>query len=358
MKTILHITECLGSGVLNYIKNATKWQVEDYNVVVAYSTRPETPTNFMEQFDNRIKFIFVDGFTREIKIKCDIKAFWSIKKIVKEISPDIIHLHSTKAGIIGRWAVDCKKYKVLYSPHAYSFLMMNCSNTKRNFYRFIEKISNKTNCLTIADVQGELEASRSVTKNAICSPNGINPVEMDSIIDQAKEYIEEFNKVTICMLGKVVEQKNPYLFNEIAKEFPNIDFIWIGTGPLENELTSKNIKVTGWLDRVHAIAKILSSDFFLFPSAWESLSIALLEVMYTGKVCIVSDCDGNRDVIINKKNGYVCSKKEDYINAIKTLLENPQLSIEYGDAAKNDIVNIYNVNEMEKKYKSLLKRII
>ena len=118
MKKILHITECLGSGVLNYIKNITAWQVAEYEVYVAYAIRPETPENFKEQFDKRVCFIYIEGFTREIDPYNDLKAFRNIKKIVKAIHPDLIHLHSTKAGIIGRWAVSCKKYKVFYSPHA------------------------------------------------------------------------------------------------------------------------------------------------------------------------------------------------------------------------------------------------
>lgn len=102
MEKILHITECLGSGVLNYVKNMSAWQAEEYEVYVAYATRPETPADFKEQFDSRVRFIEVEGFTREISPANDLKAFRSVRKIVSEIQPDYIHLHSTKAGVIGR----------------------------------------------------------------------------------------------------------------------------------------------------------------------------------------------------------------------------------------------------------------
>ena len=122
MKTILHITECLGSGVLYYVKNLCAWQVKDYRVVVAYSTRPETPADFRKQFDEKVEFIKVNGFTREIRPKDDLKAFLDVKRIVKKVKPDLIHLHSTKAGVIGRWAVDSNKYRILYrDSHAETF---------------------------------------------------------------------------------------------------------------------------------------------------------------------------------------------------------------------------------------------
>ena len=354
MKIILHIAEAFGSGVFNYIKNLSKWQSQEYQIYVAYGIRPETPDNFKEQFSSGIEFIKVDGFTREIDLFNDITAFKFIRKLVRKIHPDLIHLHSTKAGILGRWAINCSKYKVLYSPHAYSFLMMNCSSFKRNIYKWIEKFSDKKGCLTIADIEGEFEASEQVTKNAICIPNGIDPVEMDEIICQAEKIKTNRQGTTICMLGKVVPQKNPELFNEIAKEFPEINFVWIGAGPLEEKLTSPNIEITGWLTRVQATARIMESDIFLFPSAWESLSIALLEVMYIGKPCVVSRVDGNKDVIRSNYNGYVCDTKEEYINAISNLIGNKEMAKQYGRQARQDILEKYNVNVMERKYRALL----
>lgn len=357
MKVILHIAEAFGSGVLNYIKNLSKWQSQEYQVYIAYGIRPETPDNFKEQFDSKIRFIKVDGFTREIELLNDIKAFKFIRKIVKEIHPDLIHLHSTKAGILGRWAINCNKYKVFYSPHAYSFLMMNCSCFKRSIYRWIEKLSDKRGCLTIADIEGEFETSKQVTKNAICIPNGIDPVEMDAIIDKANKLKTDRLRTTICMLGKVVPQKNPELFNDIAKEFPDIDFVWIGAGLLEEKLGSPNIEITGWLTRVQAAARIMESDIFLFPSAWESLSIALMEVMYIGKPCVVSRVDGNRDVIRSNYNGYVCDTKDEYLYAISNLIDNKEIAKQYGRHARQDILDKYNVNVMEQEYRTLLSAL-
>lgn len=66
MKIILHIAEAFGSGVLNYIKNLSKWQSQEYKIYIAYGIRPETPDNFGEQFDSGINFIKVEGFTRKL----------------------------------------------------------------------------------------------------------------------------------------------------------------------------------------------------------------------------------------------------------------------------------------------------
>ena len=80
----------------------------------------------------------------------------------------------------------------------------------------------------------------------------------------------------------------------------------------------------------------MASDIFLFPSAWESLSLALLEVMYIGKPCVVSLADGNKDVIHTGVNGYACGKKEDYIKAIRELLDDREMAKRLGRKAHSD----------------------
>lgn len=115
----------------------------------------------------------------------------------------------------------------------YSFLMQNCSQPKRHFYKLLERLSDRKNCLTVTDIDGEFEESKKVTNYSICIPNGINPEELDGVIKEAQGYRKPNKKYTVCTMGKVVPQKNPELFNEIAEAFPDIDFLWIGEGELK-----------------------------------------------------------------------------------------------------------------------------
>ena len=79
-----------------------------------------------------------------------------------------------------------------------------------------------------------------------------------------------------------------------------------------------------------------------------------MEAMYIGKPCIVSRVDGNKDVIRSNCNGYVCDTKEEYLDAISSLLENKRLAEKFGQQARQDILEKYNVNVMEQKYRALL----
>ena len=78
--------------------------------------------NYKDYFDKRIHLIEVKNFGRAIDPAKDIAAFFEVKKIAAEIKPNVIHLHSSKAGAIGRMAFN-GKIPMFYTPHGYSFLM-------------------------------------------------------------------------------------------------------------------------------------------------------------------------------------------------------------------------------------------
>lgn len=141
------------------------------------------------------------------------------------------------------------------------------------------------------------------------------------------------------------------MFNSIAKSLPDVKFIWIGDGELRDELTSNNIEITGWVDRVQAIKYAVNADVFLLPSRWEGLPISLLESMYMKKICVVSNVIGNRDVIQNGENGFVCSKLSEFINVIRLSQKDETFNIV--NRAYQDIVNVYNTKEMSHRYRNI-----
>ena len=270
-----------------------------------------------------------------------------LKQIEKKIKPDIIHLHSSKAGAIGRIAFN-GKIPMFYTPHGYSFLMENCNAIKRILFKSIEYICAKRKCVTISCSAGEHLETLKLTKKAVYVNNGININELQKNIDKTEKINHPF---TVFTLGRICYQKDPTLFNEIAKQLSDIRFIWIGDGELRNELNSSNIEVTGWVDRMKAIKYAVNADVFIFPSRWEGLPISLLEAMYMKKICIVSNVIGNRDVIINNYNGFICLNADDFIKKIKTVRINDFDSVV--ENAHNEILKKYNTQIMASEYKDI-----
>lgn len=115
-KKILYIVEAMGGGVFTYIVDLANELVNKYDMYIAYAVRKQTPKNYKDYFDKRIHLIEVKNFGRAINPTKDIAAFFELKKIAAEVKPDVIHLHSSKAGAIGRVAFD-GKIPMFYTPH-------------------------------------------------------------------------------------------------------------------------------------------------------------------------------------------------------------------------------------------------
>lgn len=349
-KKVLHIVESFGSGVFSFLVDLVNTTDKEFDITIAYGVREETLENFKSYFSDRVTFIKVENFTRSINPVKDIKSFFEIKKIIKKVNPDVIHLHSSKAGFVGRFAANGKKVKMLYNPHGFSFLMKNSSKIKRIIYWLLEKIGSFRKCTVVGCSQGEYEEALKLTKNAMCINNGINIEKIENEIKNLKPKEIDFNNLKICTSGRIGFQKNPKLFNEIAEKFPNLQFTWIGDGDLRDELKSSNIQITGWKTREEVLKILNENDIFILTSLWEGLPISLLEAMYLKKICIVSNCIGNRDVIKNSQNGFVAENKNEFIKEINEINNKKYDLDKIVKQQIEDIIHEYNIKIMVEKY--------
>lgn len=328
-KKILFIVEAMGGGVFTYIVDLTNElaNMTDengsclYDMYVAYGIRKQTPNDYKRYFDEKIHMIQVESFGRSINVGKDVKAFFEIKRIANKVKPDIIHLHSSKAGALGRVAfngykVNGRSVPLFYTPHGYSFLMKNHSVAKRIVYKIIEGGCGKLNCTTISCSEGEHQETLKLNKKAVYVNNGINVRELEKNLEKIKV---EDHPFTVFTLGRICYQKNPMFFNQVAEAMPDVKFLWIGDGELREELKSKNIEITGWADRKTALEKSMTADVFMLTSLWEGLPISLLEAMYMKKPCVVSDVIGNHDVINSGDNGFVCEDVKSFVGAIRSI---------------------------------------
>lgn len=346
-KKVLFIVEAMGGGVFTYIVDLANELVKDYDMYIAYAVRKQTPVNYKDYFDTRVNLIEVKNFSRSINPIKDIKAFFEIKSIAKEVGPDIIHLHSSKAGALGRLAFNGRKAPVFYTPHGYSFLMQNQSVMKRRAYKIVEAVCSKRNCTTISCSEGEHQETLKLTKNAAYVNNGINIDELQRLIEQAGPI--DSHPFTVFTLGRICYQKNPDLFNKIAENLPDVKFLWIGDGELRDKLLAPNIEITGWTQREDALRYALRGDIFILTSLWEGLPLSLLEAMYMKKLCVVNNVIGNRDVIHNGENGFVCNNVNDFMIAITSA----GARHEYIENAYHDVLNKYNTKVMAASYSKI-----
>lgn len=343
-KRIVYIVESFSTGIFSYMVDITNNLKDKYDFLILYGVRKETPNDVEKHFNKNVDLIKIESFQRNIGLK-DIKAIKEIKRILKNERHDIIHLHSSKAGML-RMAIHEKN--MFYTPHGYAFLTNK--KLKRIIYKLGEVVLSKINknTKTIACSKSEYLETIKFNKNSIYINNGID-------IKNIKTKKKNNPNISICTSGRIEMQKNPSLFNEIALAFPNINFTWIGDGSLRNTLTSTNIKVTGMKEKEDVYNLLLENDIFIFTSLWEGLSISLLEAMYLEKICIVSNISSNKEVVKNNINGFIAETLDDYIKIIEKIINNKVNCEKIKRQAKKTIVNNYNIEKMCKEYEKAYK---
>ncbi|MBQ9768211.1 MAG: glycosyltransferase [Lachnospiraceae bacterium] len=342
---ILHIVEAFGGGVYTFMEALLKQTSEEFEIVVAYALRPQTPVDFLERFDKKIEFIEVKHFQRSINPANDFSAGFELRQIVKRVKPDVIHLHSAKAGFLGRVFLNNRKIPTLYTPHGYAFMKKDDSFLKRMIYYGIEWMAGRSNALTVGCSKGEWEAAKKVSRKAICISNGIDYSELPEPQEERTS-----NKLLVATIGRVCYQKNPEMFNRVALAMPEADFLWVGEGDMDASLTAPNIVRTGWKTREETLQLLNKADVFLLLSLWEGLPISLLEAMYLKKVCIVTDVVGNRDVIVHGENGYIVENDTECVGILKRINGSTEGEQELRENAHGAILNCYNIANMGENY--------
>lgn len=121
-KKILMVCEAFGGGVFTYVSQLCNDMVDDFEVYLAYSLRPQTPKNYKEFLNQKVHLIEMKhvGVNGVINLRSDIAAIKELRQIEKNVKPDVIHLHSSVAGGLGRIAYSGKNNIVVYTPHGYA----------------------------------------------------------------------------------------------------------------------------------------------------------------------------------------------------------------------------------------------
>ncbi len=348
-KKVLHIVEAFGGGVFTYLTALANSTCEEFDVTIACTVRPQTPENFERFLDQRVHVIQMEHQQRSINLKKDFRGALEIRDIVKKVEPDVIHLHSSKAGILGRVAINCRKNKVFYTPHGFSFLKKDDPLLVRIIYRMVEQVASWFGGEIIAVSEGEYKEARKLTKRASYINNGIalTPELMEA---SERATLKDMGRPIIGTLGRVCYQKNPELFRQVAQGLPEDTFLWIGMGEMEDTLQSPNVKITGWCEHEEAIGRLEQLDIFLLTSLWEGLPISLLEAMYLKKICIVTDVIGNRDVIKHGVNGFIADTPEEIVKLIEEIRKGKWDLEKITGRAKADVEEKYNIRVMCEEY--------
>ena len=293
----------------------------------------------------------------------DIKALFKITSELKRIRPDVIHGHSSKSGVLARMAgfLLRQNKRTIYTSHAIHFPLIE-RPFKRSIYKLLELVSYWMGGTIVACSKREYDIIlEEITNNNPARLKRIsNGIDLSQI--QAKDYsIQRLSGEKICIgvLGRVSNQKAPWVFASIAKQLlvkhRNVEFIWIGGGEAEDEapLRDAGVIITGFLGRDAAIEETRKLDIFLQTSLYEGLSLALLEAQAVGIPGVVSNIPGNDEVVQHEQCGYVGNDEAELAAFTERLIQSAELREHLGTGARRYVLDNFSFDAMGDQYKAL-----
>lgn len=351
---IIHVLEPFASGVTTAVISITR-ELRDFQHSVVHGSRMwvDTLDNVKGKFPPGVVFIPWKYAGREISPVNDLRALFSLISILKREAGEktVIHLHSSKAGFLGRIAAFVLgKKKVIYTPHGASFIRTDVSPLKRSFFRFLEKAGGAFGGTIVGCGKSEAELYRGLGggKEAVWVYNGVSPSDLKKAPDAG----------LVVFTGIASRQKDPAFFNAIAGAFPGTGFFWIGDGPLRKELTASNITCTGWVNRPVMEDYLSRTLVYLSSSAWEGLPFGVLEAMDASCALLLRDVPGNRDLVVPGENGYVYGSVREGRELLEAMLADREKTLAMGRKSRALTESKYSAEAMGKNYRKIYTSLV
>ncbi len=312
---------------------------------------------------------------RDINPLKDYKAIKATNRIIKSEKPDLIHAHSAKGGVIGKIVSKMNNLPVLHTPQAYSFLSAE-NKLKKNVFLGLEKFLSKWDNKILASSNSErnraLKEVGYKNERVLLFNNAINAITNTSDLSIEKTWPNEY----ICSVGRPSFQKNIELMIEVLRQLkekmPSIHLVLMGVGyhaPNLEQVKSliakynleSNITLLEWTKREDIFNIIKNSKLYISTARYEGLPYSVIEALAIGKACVVTDADGNRDLITDNKNGFIIKNENsfEFANAVLELIDKEDKREQFEENSLklfNEHFNIKNtISHLEKIYKAEAK---
>lgn len=266
--------------------------------------------------------IFVPSMVRQINPPKDMHTLKVLQNIIRQREYDIVHTHSSKAGILGRWAAyNSHVPLIIHTAHGWGFHVNQnpiirksyvvCERFAASRCRVIVAVSDATRKHGLAEKIGREE-------QYVVIGEGIDRVKFTPSVDPRK--IRErlgldISRPLISMISCLKPQKSPMDFIHVAarvrRAVPGVMFVLAGDGVLRSTLQTEirkhrlddNVSLLGWRHDVPDL--VCASDLTLLTSRWEGLPRVVLESISMGVPVVATAIDGTPEVIKNGVNGFL-----------------------------------------------------
>jgi len=266
----------------------------------------------------------VEEMKRSVLPVKDYRTYHRLVRRFRDLRPDVVHTHSSKAGIVGRWAADAARVPVIvHTIHGLAFTASS-SRMVNSAYKLLERqtapLTTKIACVADAMRDASLAANIGTPDQYVTVYSGMDtrafvdpPVPRDVVRRQLGFEAEHVVVGTIARLFHLKGHED--LLDEapqLCARFPNLRFLWVGDGLLREQfvrrMTDMNLRdrfvLTGLVPPDQIPQLVGAMDVVAHPSRREGLARAIPQGSLGGKPVVTYDVDGNAEAIVEGRTGF------------------------------------------------------
>ena len=321
-RRVLHVAQPDHGGVARYVNDLARYQTESgWQVHVAAPLAPKSVEHHPWRA-SRNPLVGVGGESRRLA------------RIVDRVRPDVVLLHSAKAGLVGRLVLR-GRLPTVYLPHAWSFLAV--PHLLAPQARSWERLASRWTNLVIAVSEGE---ARTGVRAGVAAPMLVvaNPVPEpwldtpDVSPSQSRARLGLPPRPTVVSVGRLCDQKGQDLLLEawqlVRRADDRAQLVLVGDGPTQEELAAsadESVIFAGARPDVQPWLK--AADVVAMPSRWEGMALSMLEALASSRSVVTHHVPGS-DVVIRARAGAVVSVDDPQrlAAALLTRLHRPALA--------------------------------
>jgi glycosyltransferase involved in cell wall biosynthesis len=302
--------------------------------------------------DSKIKRIRLNKHRKGISIK-DLVLLFKLFYYRLKYKPDIVHLHSSKMGLLGRIAFN--KRTIVYTVHGFDSIRIAYKR-----YLFLEKLfKNRAAAIVgVSNYDVSCLKEEGISKNVKKVYNGIEDhtseqAAISGLHEQLSKIRDKFPKVIMC-ISRISPQKKFELFLELAKQKPEYAFVWIGNKETVNNLP-ENVFCMGECHSAHQ--NLIFADIFILPSNYEGLPVSVIEALSYSKPVIASAVGGMTEMLDGENGFAVENTVSAFSEKIDYILHSEERLKEFSYNARQTYINHFTIDKMITEYNKIYTEI-
>jgi glycosyltransferase involved in cell wall biosynthesis len=292
-----------------------------------------------------------------------------LSRIIETVEPDVVHLHSARAGLIGRLVIR-NRLPTIYQPHAWPFLA--ASGGVRPAWLRWERYATRwaTGLVCVSESERDLAERFGLVAPTAVVPNGVDVTvfrpqgERDRVAARKRLALEDVP--TVVCVGRLTLQKGQQDlladWPEIRAAVPEAQLVLVGDGPDRRALARQAAGLEG-VQLVGARSDVpfwlAAADVVVIPSRWEGMTLVPLEAMACARSVVATDVAGIVDSVPESAGEIVpADDGPALIEAVVRRLTDSELTEEEGWNGRSHVERNHDVNSSARQLAGVYLRLV